>query len=207
MKLLVHILLVMLLVLLNSGCGTVVQRPTLEDFGMIGVIGFDLAEEGRMKVTTAVPQPSEQAQEKIQIYQEEAELTREAIGRMSTQSEHTLTLAQLRVVIMSEAFSRERGIKHVLEYLYRSPIVGDNVLLAVAKGSAEEVIKGRYPNKPIVTTFLNDLLRPRNVTGFSSFTTLHDFIYTLTDQVSDPTLPYIERIDHTVQISKLALFL
>ncbi len=201
----VMIFTMILLLLTMTSCGTV-QRPTLEDLGMVGVIGIDVAQGEKIKVTAAVPQPSEEAQEKIQFYQEEVELTREAIGKMSSQADQTLTLAQLRVLIVSESFARKQGIREVLEYMYRSPIVGDNVLIAISKNSAEEVIMGEYPNKPMVTTFLNDLLRPRGVTAFTPFTTLHDFIYSMTDEVSDPSMPYIEKIDHTVRISGLALF-
>jgi spore germination protein len=50
-------------------------------------------------------------------------------------------------------------------------------------------------------------LTPRTITAFSPFTTIHDFIYRNTDEVSDPSAPYIERVEaDSLKITKVALF-
>jgi spore germination protein len=111
-----------------------------------------------------------------------------------------------RVVLVSEEFARKVGIRRIIMQLYRDPAVSDTVFVAIVKGSTEELITGDYPDKPGITTFLNDLPHPRTTTAFSPFTKIHDFIFHMTEEVSDPVVPYLEKKEGYVEISKVALF-
>jgi spore germination protein len=193
-------------VMILSSCATQFEIPSLEDLGMVGVMAFDYVDEKKMKITVSVPQPSEDATEKTQFYSTEVAMVHQAIVALSAQSERTLSTAQLRVILFGEELARKEGVKDIIKHLYRDPAVGDNVFIAITKGSAEELMKAKYPDKPQINQFLNDLLHPRESTAFNPFTTVHDFIYDLTNEVSDPLAPYLEQKEKTVEISKIALF-
>lgn len=204
MKVAVCLILAFLSLIMN-GCATEIEKPTLEDLGFIGVLGFDYVDGNRMKITASLPQPSQHAKEKTQVYSTISDLPAAALMMLTTKSEKTMVFSQLRAVLFSEEFARKAGLRKVVTNLYRHPSVGDNVFVAIVKGSAEELINAKYENKPEFNTYLNDLLRPRKETAFHSFTSIHDFIYNLTNMVSDPNLPYLERKDGDIQITKTAL--
>lgn len=189
-----------------TGCAAEIEKPALEDIGLIGVMGFDMLPPKRMKVIVSLPQPSKTATERTQVYKTIGDLPVDALMKLSTKSEKTMSLTQLRVVLFSEEFARKMGLRKVVENLYRNPSVGDNVYIGVVKGSVEELLMARYENKPELNTFLNDLLHPRKETSFHSFMTIHDMMFRLTDQVSDPDLPYLEKRQGDIQITKVALF-
>ncbi|ARU61462.1 hypothetical protein CBW65_10930 [Tumebacillus avium] len=199
-------LLLFCLPLLLSGCAAEIERPTLEDLGMVGVIGIDQLDGKKMRVTVSMPQPEQNAKDKTQTYSTNAQMLHQATMDLSTASERTLSLGQLRVVLFGEEYARETGLMASLVHLYRDATVGDKVFVAVVHGKAEDVIKAKYTAKSNISIFLNDLLRPRLATAFSPFTGIHDFIYAATDKVADPMVPYLEPQEHTVKVTKVALF-
>ena len=190
---------------LLSGCSSEIERPSLEDMAFIGVIGFDYINEKDVKVSVSTPVPS-RSKEKTQVYSTVATVMSEAMLKMSTKAERTMSLSQLRVILFNEEYARKVGIRKVVLDLYRNPSVGENAFVAIVKGSTEDLIRASYQNKPELNTYLNDLLRPRVETAFSSFTSIQDSVYMMTNEVSDMNLPYLVKEDDDIQITKVALF-
>lgn len=189
-----------------SGCATQLERPTLEDLAMVGVMAIDAAENNMMEVTLAVPQPARDVKQTTQIYDEKVHLVHEAIIRLSAESAREISVAQMRVILFGEEYARKRGLRDAIQHLYRDPMVGDNVFVAVVEGKAGDLIKRQYPDKPFIGIFLNDLLHPRASTAFSPFTTVHDFMYDMTSEVKDPTAPIIIRDREDIRIKAIVLF-
>ncbi|MED2255584.1 MULTISPECIES: Ger(x)C family spore germination protein [Brevibacillus] len=187
-----------------AGCAAEYERPALEDMAMIGVMGFDYVDDTQMKVLVSIPVPAK-GKETTQIYATQASMTSEAMLALAPKVERTITLSQLRVILFSEELARKSGIGKVVLDLYRNPIVGENVFIAIVKGKVEDVIRGKYKNKPEINTYLNDLLRPRVETAFSSFSTIHDFVFMMTSNIGDPNLPYLVKQDGSIEIAQVAL--
>lgn len=194
-----------ILLLSLCGCGGELERPALEDMAMIGVMGFDYVDREKIDVTVSVPVPSKN-KESTQVYATYASMTSEAMLNLATKAERTMSLSQLRVILFSEEYARKVGIGKVILDLYRNPIVGENVYIAIVKGKAKDVIKRTYNHRPEINTYLNNLLRPRVETAFSSFATIHDFVFMMTSNTMDPNLPYLIHSDGEIQITKAALF-
>lgn len=194
-----------ILLLSLCGCGGELERPALEDMAMIGVMGFDYVDREKINVTVSVPVPSKN-KESTQVYSTNASMTSEAMLNLATKAERTMSLSQLRVILFSEEYARKVGIGKVILDLYRNPIVGENVYIAVVQGKAKDVIKGTYNHRPEINTYLNNLLRPRVETAFSSFATIHDFVFMMTSNTMDPNLPYLIHVNGEIQIFKAALF-
>ncbi len=194
-----------ILLLSLCGCGGELERPALEDMAMIGVMGFDYVDREKINVTVSVPVPSKN-KESTQVYSTIASMTSEAMLNLATKAERTMSLSQLRVILFSEEYARKVGIGKVILDLYRNPIVGENVYIAVVQGKAKDVIKGTYNHRPEINTYLNNLLRPRVETAFSSFATIHDFVFMMTSNTMDPNLPYLIHVNGEIQIFKAALF-
>ncbi|AST92476.1 MULTISPECIES: Ger(x)C family spore germination protein [Sutcliffiella] len=184
-----------------------VEYPVIEDLGMVGIMGFDYVDERQVKVTMTLSPTREEEKEKVQQGTSTVEVPHQAVLEMSTISEKILSLAQLRVLLFSEEYAAKVGIWETIEHLYRDPNVGANVFVAVISGSAEEALSLPYEDKPEINVYLNELLTPRIAVAFNPFTTIHDFIYRLTDNISDPTTPYLEVInENSLKITRVALF-
>ncbi|MFC0559726.1 Ger(x)C family spore germination protein [Halalkalibacter alkalisediminis] len=198
----------LLLLWILIGCADPnLERPVIEDLGMVGVMGFDYVDEESVKVSVTVPQPAQDAQEQVQRFTTVVDSPHQAIMDISTLTEKTLTPAQLRVLLFSEEYARKVGLWSVLQNLYRDPQVGSNIFIAVVKGTVEEVLTGTYKDKPEINIYLTELLTPRTMTAFSPFTNLHSFINRKTDEVSDPSTPYLEKMDEdSIKLTKVALF-
>ncbi|WP_139491399.1 Ger(x)C family spore germination protein [Brevibacillus dissolubilis] len=197
----------LLFMLVLSGCNSIqYEQPTLEDMGFVTVMGFDRAKGDKMTVITAVPQSSQQ-KEKTQFYSVQVSTSAEAIMNIATKSERTIVPNQMRVILFSEDFVKQKGITDVVLDLYRDPRVGDNVVLGVVKGKVMDLLQGKYENKPEMGVYLNNLLRPRRETAFYPFTTIHDYIYRTTGGTADPLLPYLENNskEGDIEITKVAL--
>lgn len=208
MKLFFSVMVFVLFTGLLFGCDDPnVQKPVIEDLGMIGVMGFDYVDDERMKVNISLPQPQHDAEEQVQSFSTVVRMPHQSVMDISTLTEKVLSPLQLRVLLFSEEYATKVGIWKVLENLYRDPQVGTNIFIAVVKGSTEEVIMRDYKDKPEINVYLNELLKPRVMTAFSPFTTIHYFINKSTDEVSDPSAPYLEIVnENSLKITKVALF-
>ncbi|WP_026478410.1 Ger(x)C family spore germination protein [Alkaliphilus transvaalensis] len=192
-----------IIILLGNGCISQTRHPAMENLGLVRVIGFDLEPSGKMKATLAFPRMK---LDEIQIHSAVVDITQEAIWSASMHSNNVVSFSHLSVVLFSEAFARERGLKKVLMDLYRNGRVSDNVFLAIVADSAEEAITTNYPRKPVSSQYIFELLRPMGDHKFNPFTTIHGFIFNLTDEVSDPVVPYLDQSDQHLGLTKFALF-
>ncbi|UZN00760.1 hypothetical protein OL548_15665 [Lysinibacillus sp. MHQ-1] len=96
-------------------------------------------------------------------------------------------------MLVNEDFARKGEIQNVIQHLYRNAEVGNKVLIAIVKDKAEAIIKGNYPDKPNINIYINDLLEPSINTAFNPNTNIHDFMYTITNPVTDTIIPYLEK--------------
>ncbi|MDG5785925.1 Ger(x)C family spore germination protein [Evansella sp. AB-P1] len=202
-KLVIFIMCISLL----TACNIQYEQPTIENYGMVGVMGIDVSDKGKMEITLTLPQPEKDAETKTQVYTTKVNSPHEALMEGSTISEKILSTAQLRVILFSEEFAREKGVWETLENLYRDPRVGTNTYVAVVKGSMKEFLTKDYTDKPDINRYLNKLLEPTTITAFSPFTSIHQFIRQSTNRVSDPMVPYLENVSNeSMKISMVALF-
>lgn len=196
----------LLLIFICTGCTEKEMHPSLEELGMVSLIAFDYIDDSEMKITIAMPQPSEDAKEHTQTHSVEASLLKEGVVKLSTKSDRMVHLGQLRVALFSEEFAREGMMEKVVEYLYREPEARETVRIAIVKENAGEVIEGKYPDRPNTSMYINNLLKPRLYTTFSPFTDLHRFTADIKNPLIDATVPYIEMKEGTPEITKVALF-
>ena len=200
-------LLFLSFLLLLSGCTTVQgSQPSLEKLGMISVIGFDYIDDEKMKMTVTMPQPATEAIEHTQIITVETDMLHSGLVDISAKADKTVTLKQLRVVLFSEEFARKGQMKEWLEYLFKDADVRSTTFVGVVKDSAEEMLRTQYPDKQNTSVYINNVFHPRQYTYFSPFTTIHDFVYDVSDPLIDAIAPYVELSENLIQIEGLAVF-
>ncbi|MEB1810177.1 MAG: Ger(x)C family spore germination protein, partial [Bacillaceae bacterium] len=131
MKLFFSVMVFVLFTGLLFGCDDPnVQKPVIEDLGMIGVMGFDYVDDERMKVNISLPQPQHDAEEQVQSFSTVVRMPHQSVMDISTLTEKVLSPLQLRVLLFSEEYATKVGIWKVLENLYRDPQVGTNIFIA-----------------------------------------------------------------------------
>jgi len=182
------------------------KNVPLEDVGMVGIIAFDYIDKDNMKLTVAIPQYSPDAQRSTQTFSVVTELVSNGVVEIEKLSDKKIVFNQLRVVLFNEEFTREGNIRKVIEHLYRRAEVGNNVLIAVVKEKGEDMLKYNYPDKPNINFYLNDLLQPSINTAFNPNTTIRDFMYTITNPVYDPVIPFIDKNSDKIEMKGVALF-
>ncbi|WP_107839368.1 Ger(x)C family spore germination protein [Metasolibacillus meyeri] len=197
---------IIFLLLLIAGCAEQEQKVPIEYTDMIGIMAFDYIDEEKKKMTVAIPQYSQEAEESTKIFSVETDLVSQGIVKIERLSDRKIVLNQLRVILVSEEFAREGQLRNVIEHIYRNAEVGNKALIAIVKGRADDLIYGKYPDKPGINFYLNDLLLPTVNTAFNPNTNIHDFIYSVTNPVLDPIIPYLEKKDGKIEITGIALF-
>ncbi|MFJ8261599.1 hypothetical protein ACIQ4I_06500 [Rummeliibacillus sp. NPDC094406] len=196
---------IVFLLLFMSGCSQEESKVPLEDVAMVGVMAFDYIEENKTKLTVVIPQ-YQKAQKNIQTISVTTDIISNGIRKIGKLSDRKVELNQLRVVLINDDFARHEKVKDIIEYLYRNPQVGNKVYIAVVKGSGEELLKEKYPDKQSVIYYLKDLLQPKVTTAFNPNTDIHSFVYTSTSPVFDPILPVLIKKGSNIDIENVALF-
>ena len=192
--------------LLLTACAEKERKVPLEDVGMVGIIAFDYKDKDNMKLTVAIPQYSPEAQRSTQTFTVDTELVSNGVVEIEKLSDKKIVFNQLRVVLFNEEFARQGNVRKVIQHLYRNAEVGNKVLIAIVKEKGEEMLKFNYPDKPNINFYLNDLLQPSINTAFNPNTNIHDFMYTITNPVFDPIMPFIDKTNDKIEIKGVAVF-
>lgn len=198
------ILLIVMIIL--AGCNLREKKVPIEGIDMVGVLGFDFESETTFKLTAAIPQKSKHANQITQIYTTSTDLVTDGMVKIEQEAEKKVVLNQLRVILLSEDFAISGRAEEVIKNLYRNTEVGNEVLIAIVKGSAEELLLQDYPDKASVISYVSDVLQPSVNLAFNPNTNIHDFMYTQTNPNFDPIVPVIEMKKEKIELSGVALF-
>ena len=117
-----------------------------------------------------------------------------------------IILNQLRTVLFSEEFAKSGKITEVIEHFYRDSTLGNKVRLVIVKDNVEDVLKADYPENQHMDAYLNDLFQPKLHNSFSPFTSIHDYMHTQTSPVFHTMVPYLEKKEKSLKVTKIALF-
>lgn len=191
---------------LLAGCSLNEKKVPIEGIDMVGILAFDYEDEGNYKLTAAIPQKSKFADERTQIYTTTTDVVTNGMVDIERKTEKKVVLNQLRVILISEEFATSGMVGEVVKHLYRNTQVGNQVLLAIVKGSAEELMKNNYTDKASVINYVSDLLQPSVNLAFNPNTNIHDFMYTQTNPNFDPIIPVIEKKGERLELTGVALF-
>jgi spore germination protein len=196
----------LLCLLCTVGCTQKEHSNSVEDLAMVSSIAFDYINEDEVRMTVSIPKSTGDSEEITQNFSVNTSLIQEGFTEVSSQAGKMITLNQLRTMLFSEEYARNGDVEGIAKHFYRDPTVGNNIRLAIVKDSAEDILKGSFPNIPSINTYLYDLLQPKMHTSFSPFTTLHDYINSETDTVSHSSMPYLEKKEDSIKIESVALF-
>ncbi|WP_432353135.1 Ger(x)C family spore germination protein [Sporosarcina sp. A2] len=194
-------------VLFITGCSDREQtQPSLEDLALASSIGFDLGDHEEMKMTVGIPLPPNDSPVPTQVFSIHTNMIQEGLVKLSSKSDKMIVLNQLRTLLFSEEFARSGKVTEVVEHLYRDSTLGNNVRLVIVKDNVEDVLNGNYSENEHMDAYLNDLFQPNLHNSFSPFTSIHNYMNSQTSPVYHTMVPYLEKKEDSLKVTKIALF-
>ena len=190
----------------TTGCTEQGKRSSVEELALVSSIGFDLVNGKEVRMTVGIPQPAGESPELTEAYSVNTEMVQEGLVDISSQADKMLILNQLRTILFSEDFAKSGRVTEVVEHFYRDATLGNKVRLVIVKDQVEDVLKADYPENQHMDAYLNDLFQPKLHNSFSPFTSIHDYMNTQTNPVFHTMVPYLEKKEDSLKVTKIALF-
>lgn len=185
--------LCLMLCLILTGCWS---RRELNDLAIASAIGIDKSGD-QYRVTVQIVVPNEVAQKKgggyetpVTVYTTKAKTVFEAIRKMTTIAPRKVYLAQLHVIVLSEALARE-GIGEVMDFLARNhEIREEDIYTLISRGtSAEETLKVlTHLNKIPALQVYGSLKALEKYWAPTTASRLDDVLFDLTISSKHPTI-------------------
>ena len=202
----ISIVLFIVGIVLTTGCTEDNQRTSVEELSLVSSIGFDLGDNKEMRMTVGIPQPPGESSTLTEAYSVNTEMIQEGLSNLSSKTDKRIVLNQLRTLLFSEEFAKSGKVTEVVEHFYRDSTVGNKVRLVIVKDKVEDVLKADYPENQHMDAYLNNLFQPKLHNSFSPFTTIHDYMNTQTNPVFHTMVPYLEKIEDSLKVTRVALF-
>lgn len=193
-----------------AGCGTQADKRVLEELGMITAIGIDLEEErgeqggnlNRITVLFPVINPQASVEEEVLSVVTRSSDARQHLFRMT---DRKLVFGQLRTSVYNVDIA-ERGLMDDLDTLLRDPTVSSRTKLALAEGSARDMLSLKNPAIPRVGQYIDLLLEKESISHFIPRVNVHSFYRDLKDDGIDPVMPILKSSANTIMVEGIGLF-
>jgi len=195
-------------IIIISGCGNSEgqRRPSVEELALVSSIGFDKAEHPEVRMTVGIPQPAGESPVLTEVYSVNTDMIQDGLAELSSKTDKMIALNQLRTILFSEELAKSGAITTIIEHFYRDSTLGNKIRIVIVKDNVEDVLKADYPENEHMDAYLNDLFQPQLHTSFSPFTTMHDYMNTQTNPVYHTMVPYLEKQEDSLKVTRVAIF-
>lgn len=207
-RLVAIVLLICLMFSTLSGCW---DAQDLEDLSIPIAVAYDTSATGpsypvgNIEITTLMPVVDPEVKSKFKV----EEVTGIEVGYTRNQrayiSTKTFIIGMVQVAIFGEE-AAAAGLNPIADTIYRSPQTPNAVMLAVAEGKANEVLKTPIEDSANIGVYLKDLLRKGQQKAFVLTTNLHELIKESATIGDNPVLPLIKIENQKVVIAGSAIF-
>lgn len=168
-----------------SGC----YRANIADqIDILKVLGFDKKEDNFVG-TAIYPEYTMSGEKKNACFlKAEASTANRILSKMNNQTYSPIEIGKLNMLIFGEELA-QRGISGLVRTICRDPLVGSNLNLAIAEGSAERLLQGTQKEEAL---FLSDLLRQNTKEENVPLTNLQVFLFDFYGEGRDAYLPFLK---------------
>ncbi|UHA73814.1 Ger(x)C family spore germination protein [Paenibacillus sp. 481] len=185
------------------GCA---EQKIIDRLGVVNLIGYDRIEQSDATIRTTIVayQESQESKETTTITEATNNTSKGARNKINLKTATKNVIGQLRVVLYGEPLAKE-GIITLTDTLQRDSEIGTDVFLAVAKGSAKQLLSENNKPKMNIGEFLFHMITKNERRGLVPSPTLNRFLNAYYRKGRDPVLPYLEHVKGEIMITKLAL--
>jgi len=200
----IKLLLISLASFLMTACG--VEKQILEDILIAEVVGYDDAEDKKIKgtVVVSVPQPGEEADLGKEVYEANSHDIKAARQQENAKTPYPIVGGRLTVILYGEELA-SKGLNDYVDTYRRDPMVGRDLYLAVVHGKAEDVVKMEPKLIKTPGVQVKELIE-QNIRTNLPDVDLHRYLYACHGKGIDPVLPLLETAGDQIRVRGIALF-
>ncbi|MFJ7470503.1 Ger(x)C family spore germination protein [Peribacillus frigoritolerans] len=200
----IKLLFISLVSFLMTACG--VEKQILEDILIAEVVGYDDAEDKKIKgtVVVSVPQPGEEADLGKEVYEAESHDIKAARQQENAKTPYPIVGGRLTVILYGEELA-SKGLNDYVDTYRRDPMVGRDLYLAVVHGKAEDVVKMEPKLIKTPGVQVKELIE-QNIRTNLPDVDLHRYLYACHGKGIDPVLPLLETAGDQIRVRGIALF-
>lgn len=200
----IKLLLFTLASFLMAACG--VEKQILEDILIAEVVGYDDAEDKKIKgtVVVSVPQPGEEADLGKEVYEANSHDIKAARQQENAKTPYPIAGGRLTVILYGEGLA-SKGLNDYVDTYRRDPMVGRDLYLAVVHGKAEDVVKMEPKLIKTPGVQAKELIE-QNIRTNLPDVDLHRYLYACHGKGIDPVLPLLETAGDQIRVKGIALF-
>ena len=195
-------------IILLTGCA---DQRILEELGFTHTVSYDVAdkdsyEDNRMlRIGLSIPIASDEVKEKREILVTNANSSKEARTKLSTETDRILVSGQLRNTLFGDELAR-KGIWDLIDTLVRDPAVGQNTKIIVVSGEAYEILKKDYKQHPRTGEYIDRLIDKEVNSQAIPDVTIYHFTRDYFDDGIDPVAPLLKENGEHLIVDGIALF-
>ena len=200
-----YLVILIIVVLSSTFLTSCAERNYLEDLGLQTALGYDLTKEGKIKGTSVLHHFKQVGESPVQVLTATAETSKGFRQAMNLKTSKKLVSGQIRLALFGEETAK-KGIISLLDSLSRDPKIGTMLYVAVAKGTAREVLSYNYKDIQNIGIYIYHTIN-QNIDGEQVVSpTLHEILYAYYSEGQDSVLPYIVQEKDKIEIDGMALF-
>ncbi|WP_078553219.1 Ger(x)C family spore germination protein [Bacillus alkalicellulosilyticus] len=188
-----------------SGC---VESRIIDELALIYTVGFDMTENDNIELMVTYPSFLEHGEESAlfsEILTGESKTMKGALDILDTKAQKPLKLGQVRLLLYSDVIART-GIERYVDTLYRDPVVGNRILLALVEGEMKDIFETADDEQDRVGVLLPDLIHHNIERQVIPLTNLHLFLFSMYNDGRDAFLPIISIDNDEVKIIGTGIF-
>ena len=195
-------------IILLTGCA---DQRILEELGFTHTVSYDVAdkdsyEDNRMlRIGLSIPIASDEVKETREILVTNANSSKEARTKLSTETDRILVSGQLRNTLFGDELAR-KGIWDLIDTLVRDPAVGQNTKIIVVSGEAYEILKKDYKQHPRTGEYIDRLIDKEVNSQAIPDVTIYHFTRDYFDDGIDPVAPLLKENGEHLIVDGIALF-
>jgi Ger(x)C family germination protein len=196
------------LCLVMGGCW---DANDIEDMTIPTAASYDIDHTGgqstlrRYLITTLNPNLIPDAPKKYRIEAISGQTIGEIRSNRHFQSPRPYVVGMIQVNVFSKEVAG-LGLRSTTDILYRSPAISNALMLAVATGRGDEIIKTRSENYQDVGYLLIDLLHNAKKNNFMVSTTLHELARCIFTPGRNPVMPALQTDGKNIIHAGTAIF-
>ncbi|MED1305293.1 spore gernimation protein XA [[Bacillus thuringiensis] serovar konkukian] len=183
------------------GCS---QRIPLEKASLILLIALDRTSNGEMKVGTSIPLFHHKKQKSTVEHWVQASTIYDGFSKMDTKLTGYVTSSKTEVILIGKKLAEEENWIQALDSSYRDPYASINAKVVLVDGSAEGIFKIHRPDKPALTSYINNVIESSVQSNLSVSSTIQQLMREKNEQGMTQTIPIIKNINNEIDAVGIA---
>ncbi|MEL3961196.1 Ger(x)C family spore germination protein [Lysinibacillus endophyticus] len=198
-----HKIVIFLLIctILITGCA---EPRILERISITTLLGYDIAENNKVTATLTVRQVSPDDKSSIETQSNTEDTSFGTRIKVDLQTAKKVMAGQLRVILIGNELAKS-GIEQPLQRNMMNSEISNSIYIAIAEGTAKEIIEGEYENITDIGQHVYNLIHHNVESQHSVSSTLHEIVRNDYSPFRDNAIPIVKKEDQIISIKGLAL--